>query len=319
MFRVGVDVGGSNTDSALLDVSRLDQSPSRGVVSTYKTPTTPNVTDGIFTAIENVLDASKVDRNKILNVCIGTTHFVNAVVERDGRRLSPVAVVRLCGPYTRSLQPFIDFPYALKDVIQGPHYYLPGGLEIDGREIDHLDEEKLKATALEIRTAGITAVALVGVFSALDSEGIHEERAKAIMHEVAPELDIVCSHTIGGPGLLERENATILNASILKFARKTIAGFRRAIKKLQLNCPLYITQNDGTLADAASAAETPIKTFASGPTNSLMGAAFLQGFGQAQRSPATSNSSLPTSAGPQPTCVLFCRQDFPGKLPTLLK
>ena len=76
---------------------------------------------------------------------------------------------------------------------------------------------------------------------------------------------------------MPRENATILNAAILAFARKTIKGFRLAMSKLDLSCPLYLTQNDGTLTDAAVAAELPIKTFASGPTNSLMGAAFLQG------------------------------------------
>jgi N-methylhydantoinase A/oxoprolinase/acetone carboxylase beta subunit len=279
MFRIGVDVGGTNTDSALLDVTSLGNA-SRGVLATCKTATTPKVTDGIKTAIEDVLKASGVDRSKILNVAIGTTHFVNAVVETDARRLSKVAVVRLCGPYTRSIPPFSDFPYALREVVEGPHYYLNGGLEIDGREIDKLEVEQVKSTAQDLLSKGITSVALVGVFSALDSKGLHEERCKAFLQKYAPGLSVVCSHTIGGPGLLERENATILNASILSFAKKTIAGFRLAMRQLELTCPLYVTQNDGTLADAASAAELPVKTFASGPTNSLMGAAYLQGFGQ---------------------------------------
>lgn len=319
MYRIGVDVGGSNTDSALLDTSKLNDYPSRGVVATCKTPTTPNVTNGILTAIRDVLEASKVDRTKILNVCIGTTHFVNAVVERDSRRLSKVAVVRLCGAYTRSLEPFIDFPYALKDVLQGPHYYLPGGLEIDGREIDPLDHEKIKATAQEISRQGITAVALVGVFSALDSQGIHEEKAKSLMLEVAPELDVVCSHTIGSPGFLERENATILNVSILRFARKTISGFRRAIKKLDLNCPLYVTQNDGTLADAASAAEVPVKTFASGPTNSLMGAAFLQGFGQGSEIASNKQFIIVDVGGTTSDVCALLPSGFPRQAPNFVE
>ena len=78
-------------------------------------------------------------------------------------------------------------------------------------------------------------------------------------------------------GLLERENASILNASILTFAQHTIAGFQRAMRTLDLTCPLFLTQNDGTLTSAASAARFPIRTFASGPTNSMRGAAFLAG------------------------------------------
>jgi N-methylhydantoinase A/oxoprolinase/acetone carboxylase beta subunit len=102
MYRVGVDVGGTNTDAAILDIDALD-SESRGVLATCKTATTTHVTLGIQTAVKEVLAQSRVDRTKVVNVAIGTTHFVNAVVENDSRRLSRVAVVRLCGPYTRKV------------------------------------------------------------------------------------------------------------------------------------------------------------------------------------------------------------------------
>ena len=82
---------------------------------------------------------------------------------------------------------------------------------------------------------------------------------------------------MGQVGLLERENASILNASILTFAQRTIRGFQKAILALNLTCPLFLTQNDGTLTTAAAAAQLPIRTFASGPTNSMRGAAFLAG------------------------------------------
>ncbi|KAJ9502019.1 hypothetical protein H2202_002083 [Exophiala xenobiotica] len=274
-YRIGVDVGGTNTDAAILDINATD-TPSRGVLATCKTSTTSHVTLGIQNAVKSVLQESKVDRSKVINVAIGTTHFVNAVVENDARRLSRVAVIRLCGPYTKKIPPFSDFPYALRNIIEGPSFYLDGGLEIDGREIAPLNPAQIKQTAAEIVKAGIRYIAVVGIFSALDHAGIHEEKCKTLLQEFQPELSVVCSHAIGGPGLLPRENATILNASILAFARKTIKGFRLAMSKLDLRCPLYLTQNDGTLTDAAVAAELPIKTFASGPTNSLMGAAFLQ-------------------------------------------
>lgn len=49
------------------------------------------------------------------------------------------------------------------------------------------------------------------------------------------------------------------------------------MRALNLTCPLFLTQNDGTLTSAATAAKLPIRTFASGPTNSMRGAAFLAG------------------------------------------
>ncbi|KIV84992.1 hypothetical protein PV11_00733 [Exophiala sideris] len=318
MYRVGVDVGGTNTDAAILDINAVNTA-SRGVLATCKTSTTTHVTQGIKAAVETVLLESGVDRSKVLNVAIGTTHFVNAVVENDARRLSRVAVIRLCGPYTRKIPPFSDFPYALRNIIEGPHFFLDGGLEIDGREIAPLDPDQIKETALAIIEAGIRYVAVVGVFSALDHEGIHEERCKALLHQFQPDLSIVCSHSIGGPGLLPRENATILNASILAFARKTIHGFRLAMARLDLACPLYLTQNDGTLTDAAVAAELPIKTFASGPTNSLMGAAFLQGLDHGDKTLADKQVVVVDIGGTTTDLCALLPSGFPRQAPNFIE
>lgn len=107
MYRIGIDVGGTNTDAAILDVRALS-STSRGVLASCKTPTTPDVTSGIKHAVEEVLKKSNVNKENLLSVAIGTTHFVNAVVQNDAGRLSRVAVVRLCGPYTREVGGFFE-------------------------------------------------------------------------------------------------------------------------------------------------------------------------------------------------------------------
>ncbi|PNY21208.1 Hydantoin utilization protein A [Tolypocladium capitatum] len=279
LYRIGVDVGGTNTDAAILDVKALD-SPGRGVLASHKASTTPDITSGIEAAIRAVLASSAVDQGRVLSVTIGTTHFTNALVEADSRRLDRVAVVRLCGPFTRQIPPFSGFPVGLHAILDGGVYYLGGGLEMDGREIAALDPDQIRRAARDIAASGVRAVALVGVFSPLDHDGIHEERCRRIMQEEAPGLNVVCSHDIGPTGFLERENATILNAAILRTGHRVKKGFRRAMARLNLTCPLYLSQNDGTLIDADTASEFPIKTFASGPTNSMTGAAFLAGIDQ---------------------------------------
>jgi N-methylhydantoinase A/oxoprolinase/acetone carboxylase beta subunit len=77
--------------------------------------------------------------------------------------------------------------------------------------------------------------------------------------------------------LLERENAAILNACLRPLARETVSAFRQSIAEQGITAPLYITQNDGTLMSADYAEQYPVLTFASGPTNSMRGAAFLSG------------------------------------------
>jgi N-methylhydantoinase A/oxoprolinase/acetone carboxylase beta subunit len=90
-----------------------------------------------------------------------------------------------------------------------------------------------------------------------------------------PGCDVVCSRDVANLGFLERENAAILNAAILSFARKTIRSFEEPVRKMGLTCPVFITQNDGTILSGEMAARLPIRTFSSGPTNSMRGAAFL--------------------------------------------
>ncbi|KAI0826527.1 DUF917-domain-containing protein [Trametes gibbosa] len=277
MLRIGVDVGGTNTDGVLIDVTRLRE-PTRGVLSHYKAPTTPDVSTGIENAVRNVLEIAALPPSEVSSVSIGTTAFINAVLEADARRLAKVAVIRLCGPYTRQCPPFIDFPKRLRALTEGHIGYVDGGFEIDGREILPLNEQQVIEQCAVIKSKGLKNIVLSGIYSPLDNEGKHEVAARAIVErELGPSVNVVCSRDVGQVGLLERENAAILNASILTFAQRTIRGFQRAMRTLALSCPLFLTQNDGTLTTAAAAARLPIRTFASGPTNSMRGAAFLAG------------------------------------------
>lgn len=152
---------------------------------------------------------------------------------------------------------------------------IQSGLHIDGSEEAPIIEEEIVQQCHQIRKLGIEAVVISGVFSPIDEHFKQEHHVRTIIQRELPTVDVVCSSEVSNIGFLERENASILNASILKFAWKTIKGFRAAMKRLDLHCALYITQNDGTLIDAPSAAILPIRTFSSGPTNSMRGAAYL--------------------------------------------
>lgn len=275
-LRIGVDVGGTNTDAVLLDLDAANQD-SRGVLAFYKTPTTnPNVTDGIERAVAHILQqAGPHCVSEIACLVVGTTHFINAVIERDRQRLSRVAVIRLSKSFTRDIPPFSDFPPALANMLHGYHGYIDGGLHIDGSQEAPIDEKQVLKECEAIERLGIQAVVISGIFSPIDKQFHQEHTVRDIMQQRLPNVDIVCSCEVSNIGLLERENASILNASIMKFARRTIRGFRVAIRRLGLDCPLFISQNDGTVIDANSAAKLPIRTFSSGPTNSMRGAAYL--------------------------------------------
>ena len=80
----------------------------------------------------------------------------------------------------------------------------------------------------------------------------------------------------GRIGLLERENAALLNACLIELARHDHARLHaRPCAASGIAAPLYLTQNDGTVMLAEVAEAYPVYSFASGPTNSMRGAAFL--------------------------------------------
>jgi N-methylhydantoinase A/oxoprolinase/acetone carboxylase beta subunit len=266
-----VDVGGTNTDAALLD--------GRAVLATAKRPTSADVTAGIVAAIGVVLEAHPAARGALEAIMIGTTHFTNAVIQR--RDLAPTAVIRLGLPATSSVPPLEDWPADLRAAIGARTYLLHGGFEFDGRPISGLDQGEIDATAADIAASGITAVAISGVFALTDAS--QEMWAAERLRAQLPGVDLTLSHELGRLGLLERENAAALNACLVPLARRTIGAFRAAIAVLGLDPTprLFLSQNDGTLMDAAYAARYPVLTFASGPTNSMRGAAFLSGLTEA--------------------------------------
>lgn len=145
--------------------------------------------------------------------------------------------------------------------------------EVDGRLICPLSQSQLEAEAAVIKSKSITSIVVAGIYS--PSNPSQENEAAAIISAyLGSGYDITCSHRIGRLGFLERENASIINASLRRFARHVIAGFMAAVRALG-SCRLYINLNDGTLSKAGEAAEYPVRCFSSGPTNSARGAAVL--------------------------------------------
>lgn len=159
----------------------------------------------------------------------------------------------------------------------GYYTWVSGGLHIDGSQESPVVEMEVVRQCKVIRERGIKSIVIAGVYSPIDTNFRQEDYVRSIVQRELGDVDIVCSHEVSNIGFLERENAAILNASIVRFARRTVRGFRAVMKRLNLDCGLFLTQNDGTLVDAVSAARLPIRTFSSGATNSMRGAAYLGG------------------------------------------
>lgn len=265
MIRIGIDVGGTNTDAVLMNGS--------SVLAATKTHTTEDVTSGIVSALRQLREAASFEPGDVAAVMIGTTHFINALVE--GKSLTPTAAIRFGLPATRALPPMVDWPSRLVDVLGGHSYLCHGGHEYDGRQISPFDEREFREVLDKVADAGARSIALSSVFSPINAE--FELRAAQIVESEYPELSVSLSHEIGRMGLLGRENATIINAALRDLADHVTSGLSRTVADAGISAPVYLSQNDGTLMDIDYARRYPVATFASGPTNSMRGAAFLSG------------------------------------------
>jgi N-methylhydantoinase A/oxoprolinase/acetone carboxylase beta subunit len=265
MRRIGIDVGGTNTDAVLIEDSH--------VLHAVKTTTTADVLGGVRTALNMLLTRTVDDPGRIAAVVIGTTHFTNAVVERRG--LQRVGALRIGLPASASLPPFIDWPEDLAALVRGQVHMVAGGHEYDGRPLVPLDLGAIRDAARKMADGGLSSVGVTSIFSPLTAEC--ELEAARILAEEMPGANITLSHELGRIGLLERENVTLLNACLQDLARKTVAAFTAALRGSSITAPLYLTQNDGTIMRAETASRFPVWSFASGPTNSMRGAAFLSG------------------------------------------
>jgi len=264
-MRIGVDVGGTNTDAVIMDGNR--------VLAATKQPTTEDVSSGIIAAIRAVLDQSGIGTDAIEVVMIGTTHFTNAFVE--AKRLLNVGVLRLSLPSGSGIPPLSDWPERLRKAVGEHIYQVAGGYQYDGRLNAPLDEKAIAEAARDMKARGLRSVAISGVFSHVNAA--QEERAAEIVRNEIPDVAVTLSHNIGRLGLLERENAAVMNASLAELAVGIVSSFRKALAGLEIDAPFFISQNDGTLMSADFVEQYPVLTFASGPTNSMRGAAYLSG------------------------------------------
>lgn len=264
-MRLGIDVGGTNTDAVLVE--------GRTVLASAKRPTTADVSTGIVNATRAVLEAAGEGAAAVDSVMIGTTHFANALVERKG--LLEVGVLRLAGSAGRALPPMTGWPDDLRRILGALTFQLPGGYEFDGREIAAFDESAVRHAAHKLRVAGVESVAISCVFAPINRA--MEERAAEIVRAEVPGVAVTVSSALGRIGFLERENATIMNAALARVARHVMTSFVTAFADMGVRAPIYVSQNDGTLISAAAAARYPVLTIGSGPTNSMRGAAFLTG------------------------------------------
>lgn len=265
MYRLGIDVGGTNTDAIILN----DQLK---VIAHVKAHTTADIETGIYNSLTSVLRLAQINPSEIVSAMLGTTQCTNAIVER--KHLAKVGVIRVGYPATASIPPYTNWPEDMIESLGNYFAIVDGGYETDGRILNHINPRQI-VDLLEKWHGKVESVAITGVFSSVN-DSQEKKVAELVKQILGNDMPVSLSSKIGSLGLIERENATILNASLDRVIKNTVSGFEKALYHEGIkNAKLYLCQNDGTLMSSTFARKYPILTIGSGPTNSIRGAAYL--------------------------------------------
>lgn len=272
-FRVGVDIGGTFADFAVLD-------EASGAVSTLKVLSTPDTPgEEVLSGLAGVQQRFGIAPGDISWFTHGTTVGVNAVIQRKGIRLAlfttrnfrdvlELARLKTPDPYDLlSRRPTPLVPRALV-------FEIDGRLLADGSEAEPLDPASVEAAVAAARARGAEGI-LVALLHSYRNP-VHEHAAKAIIARVAPDLPAYCSADVWP---IIREYERTVTASVHGHAQPRVAHYlgslQAALAKAGVAAEPMVTKSNGGVMRAELGKTRCVEMLLSGTAAGAIGAAFV--------------------------------------------
>lgn len=271
--RVGVDIGGTFIDFCFFDERTR-------ALSTLKVLTTPdNPGAEVMTGLRRARETMGVEPSGISHFIHGTTVGVNTVIMGNGARLALFAteafedvleLARLRMPETYDLMSFRADPLVGRDLV----FPVRGRIRPDGSVSRPLDRESVEAAVAGAR-AGSAEGVIISLINAYRNPA-HEEEARRIVREIAPELFVFTSTEIW-PVIREYERTTTaaINGYVHPKVSRYITRLQGALKELGVPGEPLITKSNGGVMTAELGKANCVSMLLSGTASGVMGAAFL--------------------------------------------
>jgi N-methylhydantoinase A len=143
-----------------------------------------------------------------------------------------------------------------------------------GDVITPLDEASARTAVRELIELGAEAITVSLMHSYANPQ--HEQRVKAIVEEIAPDMTVSLSSEIL-PEFREYERTlvTVMNAYVRPSMRRYLSGFEEKLRQVQFQSSVNIVRSDGGLMSVERASQSPVHTMLSGPAGGVSGAAFM--------------------------------------------
>jgi len=253
---VGIDVGGTFTDLAIL---------KDGQLSVHKLPSTPQ--DPSRGVLQGVAEASVADADFVH----GSTVATNALLEGKGGRTALITTLGFedvleIGRQSRSelYNLNLDRPPALAS--WELRFGLPERIDYTGAILEDLSQEAVDTLVSLLQEARVDGVAVCFLFSFLNP--IHEEMVLAALKKLSdPPFISISSRVIPEFREYERTSTVVVNSYVGPVMARYLGGLENSLGR-----GLRIMQSSGGSITAGMAAEQPVRTILSGPAGGVVGA-----------------------------------------------
>ncbi len=291
-YIIGVDIGGTFTDCIVIRTERSASGEDIATVRIGKASSTPpDFQTGFVNALQAAAEQFGVGLAEMLDNAQGIYHGctvgTNALVEHRTAKVGllvsrghrdSIFIMQAGGRLKWMPAEYIAHVAAQTkpDPLVPKHLCeeIDERIAFDGKVVVELNEEAARAAIGRLLEQGVEAFAISLLWSTVNPE--HEQRLKAIVHEMAPNAFVsVSSEVITRTGEYERTIATIVNSLIGPPMDSYLAQLERDLKGLGYRGSLQIMSCSGGLIESGHARQLPVLTIGSGPVAGLIGAANL--------------------------------------------
>jgi N-methylhydantoinase A len=271
-WRIGVDIGGTFTDVALVD-------EATGRIGIAKVPTTPrNLAQGVLAALSAAMGRHNISAADVGLLSHATTVVTNTVLEGKGARAALVT--------TRGFRDVLELRRSargsLYDLFQDPpatliprrrRFEITERVGADGRIVEPLAEDEVEGLLAALREARAQSVAVCLLFSFLNPE--HERWLGRRLRAGLPGVAIyLSSEVLPEVKEFERTSTTAVCAYVGPVLASYLERLEEATRKQGLP-PLYVMASNGGIMQADEAVAVPVVAVESGPAAGVVAASLL--------------------------------------------
>lgn len=274
-YRVGIDIGGTFTDFALLKASE---------VILHKNLSTPQDRSvGVMSGLERLAEIEGVPLGELLGQCDaivhGTTIADNTLIEMNGALTGLIT--------TEGFRDEIEYRRGFKEDIwdarlEPPQQItprrrrltVPERILFDGSVYNELDEDAVRECCRRLKKQDVESVAISLIFSFVNPQ--HERRVAEIVAEEMPGVHLSASHQVlpRAPEY-DRASTTVVNAYVAPRVTSYLEKLVDRLSRAGYGNQLMVMQASGGVMTREYIEGSPIRVLASGPAGGVIGSAHV--------------------------------------------